>query len=514
LTTDFSASGFLCPSFGDDSVSSWKPPTQGGYQQWLSKKELLAFEPLLNEQVVGGWWFPEDCHINNKKLYDSLKAACKRVGVQFIHSFVDNMVSSNNRVTKLFLSTGQVISADRIVVATGCWLRKLIPLPVYPQKGQMISLCNENGVVSLQRVIYGDGVYIVPRKSGEIVLGATVEDNCAVDFRTSAGGIYKVLEQSLKLVPFLSQLPMKATWTGYRPTTPDLLPIFGKLWYDNVSVCTGHHRNGILLAPISGKIASRIALDMKLNDIMEQADIVNAFSVERFSLGNMRDRSTMEDKSRRKMMIENEVGKEPWNQHVALHHKDSENLSITSSSYNNNNNNHNIKEEKETTQVKLWQVGDDGNLIPIYYRQTPESLLNSEGYGDFEEQIPPGSFGVASTRNNENRNGVVGSSSSSGNKSNTLGKDSSTNEWSRNTDAYLDISTGVDDDNYERELRKAILSNLQFQGTSTKETKPSSMEKSSMEDKKEKSLETKDNDEYREWFKFYENADTSQNIPC
>ncbi|GJQ12653.1 hypothetical protein GpartN1_g4444.t1 [Galdieria partita] len=501
LSTDFSTSGFLCPSLGDDAISSWKPPSQGGHYQWLSKKELLVFEPLLNEQVVGGWWFPEDCHINNKKLYESLTVACKRIGVLFIYSFVENMIYSNNRLSKLQLSTGDLVAAERYVVANGCWLRKLIPLPVYPQKGQMISLSNENGLVPLQRVIYGERVYIVPRKNGEIVLGATIEDDCLVDFQTSAGGIYAVLGQTLKLIPALSQLPLRDTWTGYRPTTPDLLPIFGKLWFENVSVCAGHHRNGILLAPISGKIASRIAFDMEMDDIVED-DIVNAFSVQRFSCMVTNDKKEQQKIENFGSIVENGVITEE----VKLRSSESKKGPSKSS-----------QDETDSSQVKLWQVGEDGRLIPIYYRQPPANVFGSTGYGDFADQNYAVSEEVQS--NSSHLNGAA----SENGKQTTSTKESTRIEWSQSTDAYLDISSGVGDNNYEKELRKAILANLHFQASDSERTDISlsgSLDKSLANEsyesvqEKEDSQEMGANDEYSEWLKFYETVDTSQNIPC
>lgn len=507
MTTDFSTGGFLCPSFGNDAVSNWKPPIQGGFRQWLSQKELRIFEPLLSREVVGGWWFPEDCHINNKKLYNSLTVACKNIGVQFIRSFVDNLIYSNNILSKLRLSTGEVVAAERYVIATGCWLRKLIPLPVYPQKGQMVSLCNEKGLVPLQRVIYGDGVYIVPRKNGEIVLGATVEDHCIVDFQTSAGGIFTVLKEALRLIPSLSQLPLKQTWTGYRPTTPDLLPIFGKLWFDNVSVCAGHHRNGILLAPISGKIASRIALDITIDNSILESDILKAFSVQRFSNMEIGDQNKLQKTEELESSVENGV-----EQHKLQ-------SSVSPNERKDNTVKSGQKDQAQVSEVKLWQVDQNGQLIPIYYRRPPSNLFGSEGYGDFEEQIPTIST-EGGHSSNGSLNGVVAASENR--KQSTFEKDSSATEWSRSTDAYLDISSGVDDENNERELRKAILANLRFHEANTESTEHSldagfmqSFTNESSQPYEEDELEEKKvTDEYNEWLKFYETVDTSQNIPC
>ncbi|EME30048.1 glycine oxidase ThiO [Galdieria sulphuraria] len=504
MSTDFSSSGFICPSFGDDAVSTWKPPIQGGHHQWLSKKELLLFEPLLSEEVVGGWWFPEDCHINNKKLYESLTVACKRIGVQFIYSFVANMIYSNNMLSKLQLSTGDVIAGERYVVANGCWLRKLIPLPVHPQKGQMISLCNENGLVPLQRVIYGEGGYIVPRKNGEIVLGATVEDNCLVDFKTSAGGIYTVLEETFKLIPSLSQLPLRDTWTGYRPTTPDLLPIFGKLWFENVSVCAGHHRNGILLAPISGKIASRVALDMSMDDIILESDIINAFSVQRFSHASASNWNKIQNVEDYNDMDEKGVTTEELKSLSSESQKLWKDLSKK-------------QEIEDSSEVKLWQVGEDGQLIPIHYRQPPADLFNTKGYGDFTDQ----NFAISQTAqsNSSHLNGVL----SEVERQYSSTKDSATTEWSQSTDAYLDISSGVGDDNYEREFRKAILANLHFQAPVSERTDlspSSSLDKSltnetcQSDQEEENGVEKGLEDDYNQWLKLYETVDTNQNIPC
>ena len=165
-------------------------------------------------------------------------------------------------------------------MATGAWSNELFPLPVRPVKGQMLSVKvpGFNSELSLSRVLYGEDIYIVPRRDGRIILGATCEEVGFTPGNTPVG-IQTLLEAAIRLYPQLQNYPIEEFWWGFRPTTPDELPILGNSWCKNLILATGHHRNGILLTPITAKLVA----DIVLEETEEQSDsLLNHFHYSRF----------------------------------------------------------------------------------------------------------------------------------------------------------------------------------------------------------------------------------------
>jgi glycine oxidase len=154
---------------------------------------------------------------------------------------------------------GERLDGDAVIVAAGAWTGALCAsfggrLPIEPRRGQMLALAHVPPL--LTHAIHGEDVYLVPRASGELLVGATVE---RVGFHraVTAEGIAGLLTSAINLVPGLAGLPITRTWYGFRPWAPDGLPIIGPwpgvpgLW-----VATAHYRNGILLAPITARLVS------------------------------------------------------------------------------------------------------------------------------------------------------------------------------------------------------------------------------------------------------------------
>jgi glycine oxidase len=120
-------------------------------------------------------------------------------------------------------------------------------------------LCDPAGPGLLERVVRFEGGYLVPRGDGRYVLGATMEERgfepCA-----TAGGVYELLREGHELVPGLSELRIEELGVGYRPGTPDNAPVIGPGALGGLIWATGHHRNGILLAPLTAELVTRLLL--------------------------------------------------------------------------------------------------------------------------------------------------------------------------------------------------------------------------------------------------------------
>lgn len=162
------------------------------------------------------------------------------------------------RATGVVLDDGTVVRAGAVVLATGAWGVDGLPaaarVPVRPVKGQLLVLRDPSGPGLVERVLrFGPG-YLVPRPDGRYVLGATTEER-GFDVATTAWALHDLLRDGGELVPGLLDLEVKETLAGLRPTTPDALPAIGPAaGVDGLWWATGHHRNGVLLAPLTGAL--------------------------------------------------------------------------------------------------------------------------------------------------------------------------------------------------------------------------------------------------------------------
>ena len=150
-----------------------------------------------------------------------------------------------------------------------------------PLKGQVISLRMDPRAPVIDHVLWGPGIYIVPRRDGTLILGATVEDK-GFDRDLTAGGIFRLLEAAWEILPQIEELPVKEMWVGFRPTSRDDAPILGPTPVDGLVVATGHHRNGVLLAPVTIDAVSRFVLDGVIRPAIQP------FGIDRFHLSDIR----------------------------------------------------------------------------------------------------------------------------------------------------------------------------------------------------------------------------------
>ncbi|MEO1634373.1 MAG: glycine oxidase ThiO, partial [Cyanobacteria bacterium J06631_9] len=225
----------------------------------ISASAIHTYQAGLSPNVTGGTFYPEDAQVDNRALLQALRLAVQNAGIEVQTGIrVEGFVQKAGRIISLRTTAGDK-QAERYVLATGAWSGELLPIPVSPRKGQMFSVrvTAQNGQVQpLRRVLYGEQVYIVPRKDGRIVVGATAED---VGFApgNTAKGLAQLFEAAIALYPAIAHYPIEETWWGFRPATPDELPILGPGPCENLTLATGHYRNGILLTPITANLIAR-----------------------------------------------------------------------------------------------------------------------------------------------------------------------------------------------------------------------------------------------------------------
>jgi glycine oxidase ThiO len=262
IDSEYWPCGILAPLF----VKS-KNSAEGPGKQWCDRPNLDALQSGLSDEVLGGWWFPQDAQVNNQKMAQALHRAVIEQGVTLREGVrVEHIDHSETQVTGIQTSEG-LYQANWYVLASGAWSGELLSIPVVPRKGQMLALRTEDGQQPLQKVLFGREAYLVPRHNGRIIIGATSEDIGFTPHNTPAG-VQHLLSAATRLYPPLQNWILEKCWWGFRPTTPDELPILGQSPYENLILGTGHHRNGILLTPITAVLLSEIICDRHLDPLL------------------------------------------------------------------------------------------------------------------------------------------------------------------------------------------------------------------------------------------------------
>jgi glycine oxidase len=127
-------------------------------------------------------------------------------------------------------------------------------------KGQIVRLRGRADDPVLERTIRTPEVYVVPRATGEVVVGATVEER-GFDTTVTAGAVHELLREAYRAVPELAELEFAEASAGLRPGTPDNAPIVERTSIDGLLLATGHYRNGILLAPTAADLVAELVME-------------------------------------------------------------------------------------------------------------------------------------------------------------------------------------------------------------------------------------------------------------
>jgi glycine oxidase len=189
-----------------------------------------------------------------------LVAALREV-VEVRHARVTAVLVEGHRVAGVELADGSIVEAGAVVAAAGVHVAQLggLPdearVPVRPVKGQVLRLRDPRGPGLVSRVIRGEQAYLVTRGDGRYVLGATMEER-GWDTNATAGGVYELIRDMSELVPGVLELEIEELQAGLRPATPDNLPAIGRGALEGLVWATGHHRNGILLTPVTAELVA------------------------------------------------------------------------------------------------------------------------------------------------------------------------------------------------------------------------------------------------------------------
>jgi len=221
----------------------------------LSAADARELEPSLREDVEAAVLRPAEASVDNRLLTQAVLASARKSGVEIFAGVAADSIWREGDTCVGLIAGGERISAKHTVIAAGCFSAQIQGVesyaPVRPAKGQMISLVCPD--VRIERVLWGDEIYLVPRNDGRVLAGATVE-YAGFDKTLTAGGQKKLLSAAINLVPSFEHARVEETWAGLRPDSPDHLPILGPADLQGLVIATGHFRSGVLLTPITAKL--------------------------------------------------------------------------------------------------------------------------------------------------------------------------------------------------------------------------------------------------------------------
>ena len=222
-----------------------KRPTSGA--AWLEAHECRALETGIAPDCLGAVLLEDDAQVDPRRVVEAL---CALLG-DAVHTGCDVVELDPHGVV---LADGTRIEADRVVLAAGAWTARRLAkrLPIVPVKGQTLRL---HGPLPATRIIRSEHVYVVPRASGETVVGATVEE-AGFDTTVTDAATETLLQQAIRAVPAVAELELVEAIAGLRPATPDNGPLIGE--WEGLLVAGGHYRNGILLAPVTAEAVAAL----------------------------------------------------------------------------------------------------------------------------------------------------------------------------------------------------------------------------------------------------------------
>ena len=251
----------------------------------LNRERLEQLLPGIAPAWQAGLLFDQDGQIDNRRqLMRSLESACVDRGVNFQEGVEvldvlqrdDRLHGVETRDSEGHLATLECTTA---VLCSGAWSAQLLPeLPVFPVKGQMVSLQTPRG--ALKHVIFGPGTYLVPREDGLVVVGATSEPEAGFKEGLTPQGQQHLNQGIAALLPEAVNWPPMERWWGFRPCTPDEGPLLGEGPIQGLWLACGHHRNGVLLAAITTELLADAITGHATT--CEAKELLNAFRWDRF----------------------------------------------------------------------------------------------------------------------------------------------------------------------------------------------------------------------------------------
>ena len=247
--------------------------------EWLGPRACRRLEPGLHPSLNGGVLVEGEAVVDPRLLAEALRVALAGGGTEMrFGAEVVGLVEEGGRPAGVRLSGGEELRSRAVVCATGSWsgggeswLPEEVRPPVRPVKGEVVELEPRRGERLCERIVASERVYVVPRADGRAILGATMEE-AGFDEAVTAGGVLELLREAYRLLPEVAEMEVAEVAAGLRPGSPDNVPIVGRSELDGLVLATGHHRNGILLAPLTGEAVADVLEGGEIEGPLAKAD--------------------------------------------------------------------------------------------------------------------------------------------------------------------------------------------------------------------------------------------------
>lgn len=279
LAVGFRQTGTLLVGYDADDMAAINEhailrETFGVPSRRLSGRECRQAEPLLGPAIRGGLLVGDDASVDPRRLTDALLAAVQKAGGVHVPERAVRLLTIGDRATGTQLADGRAVSAAHVVLSAG-WnsaslagLPAAVAPPLRPVKGQIVRLRPTSATLAaglppslidrtVRGLTQGSSVYLVPRDSGELVIGATQEE-MGPDTTVTAGGVWQLLRDARSIVPGITELEFAEVVAGLRPGTPDNAPLLGPSDLPGLVLATGHFRSGVLLAPVTADLITEL----------------------------------------------------------------------------------------------------------------------------------------------------------------------------------------------------------------------------------------------------------------
>lgn len=250
--------------------------------EWVDQRQLKAWFPMLGKEAIAGIYMETDGHVEPSRVCEAFKQGAIAKGGKVKE---DCHVWNINHVAKIFhLDTDEgLITAERVVIATGAesgrWFTAMgLVNPMIPVKGECLSVISSG--IQLKQTLFCKDFYLVPKRDGRYVIGATSERYNQSSY-VSVGGIESLLTHFNTIFPSFRDARIDSFLTGVRPGTEDGIPVIGEHPYlPGLYYATGHYRNGVLLAPATAKLIGDLIMNQS------QKAIENLVSPQRLAMVN------------------------------------------------------------------------------------------------------------------------------------------------------------------------------------------------------------------------------------
>jgi glycine oxidase len=268
IDVEYRANGLLELAFGERDARELqavvaKREAEGEVAEWLDARQVCEMEPTAAADVTGGAFFATDHAINNTRMVEALRDSAAKAGAHFAAGCRLRRVERDGRRLTAAVAGELRFEPGNMIVAAGFGSRIVgellgAKMPIRADRGEMVALRPER--LPRRTTVWGDG-YLVPRNDGELLIGAT-SGRGETEKVVTAASLELLLRRAARMIPGLAESPLVRQWAGLRPMCTLRRPMLGPVrGYENVTVATGHHRSGILLAPITAALIAASVLE-------------------------------------------------------------------------------------------------------------------------------------------------------------------------------------------------------------------------------------------------------------